>query len=215
MKFKKISDAMKTILIPIVFIILTSCTHSYSKIEAKNPTLLRATFQDYEITFRAPGGYNQENKLFQSKSVTGLLELHYDILSGPNVYGSPFGETRVYLRGLNTSFNGIKEYTLRRGEVSCEVHQRTEVYANCIGLKKCLTTHEGEIRDNWNLFIYHNEDDEFLSYTYAKTIGAGKFIEFAGVIEGPAYSRIKVRNERIRMIKDIFNTVSIDQSPQH
>ena len=204
---------MRISIIIIVSLVLTSCLYSYSNIDTTEWKTFEISYENHIVRFESPGGYYQDDNLYMSDSTTGLLELHYDILSGPNIYGIQSGETRLYLRVVNTSFSGIDEYSLGRAELDCEQISNSEHRKSCVDKENLNTHYEGKVDKNWHLFIELSEEDTFTSYTFVTPIGNGVFLEYSGVISGRAFSREKVREERIRMIRDIFDTLTLEAGP--
>ena len=184
---------------------LAACAYSYSKIDASNWALITLSYQNQPIHLNIPGGFFREEHPYQSDSVQGLIGLHYDRLSGPNIYGNPRGETRVYIRVNKPQFADMNEYIERNAEIPCDRFIGDPEHQHCVEQEARWSSYEGTARRNWHLFYRNPANRDFASYKYVKLLATGVFLEYEGVIDGPAYTNERTREQRIQLIKDIFS----------
>ena len=89
------------------------------------------------------------------------------------------------------------------------MYAKEQYFKDCVDLRNSLTIYEGEIKTGWHLYIYQEKSKSIITYDFVTDLGNGNFIEFTGVISDRAYDRKRVREQRIQLINDIFNTVEV------
>ncbi len=205
------SANVKLPLLLVVTSLFTSCAYSYSKIDGANRKSFEVQIAGRTAKLESPGGYFRITNLVSYGSMNGLLELHYDFLSGPSVYGMPYGETRIFLYEIRTEFSGIDEYVRRRAEINCEHSTEETTISACIDEESRLRSYLGQARGSWHLLEYFSESKRMLVRDYVMYLGAGVFLQLKGVVSDRAFERQHVRSDRIQMIEDIFGTLAVSE----
>jgi len=189
--------------------LLSACLHSYSSIDASDRKPFELAVGNRVARLEAPAGYREITARYSSESTLGLLELHYDFLSGTGIYGARYGETRIYIYEIRTAYSGIDEYARKSAEIKCDYLSKEDSLATCISKKNRQTRYVGQVRDGWHLFEYLPETHRMIVRDYVTHVGDGVFLNLKGVVSDRAFEREEVRLNRIQLIDDIFETLAL------
>ncbi len=179
---------MKITFLTTIMLLVVGCA-TYTKIDGKKWDDFEKKYKKWVISFKLPRGYIVDSP-YNNEKHKGLGGYHYDVLEGTGIYGSAWGLTKLSLFVSNEDETDIKALIQSR-------------------LKNDLNTCIASSEENWDKITCEKPEKDYVTQFYIKQLSPNEFLYVVTRIRDAVYSRFKVRESRLKMLKDILETIEV------